>query len=313
LRARLLGYRLLIVGDAFLHHHGSRTFQALGVDYAAALAHNRQLFLARWRDDPVGLVALAHGEGELELAAQGAAAAMRRHPRWPDGDLILGRQLHRQGESGPAIEHLRRFLARCPLHTDAWILLAFETMRLRGQAAGDACLRHALATCAFSPEATQDMLQLYGAWHLESGHPEAAAAKFEAALELGPRRAHFHNLLGKAWLDAGAFERAEQCFARAMAGGEPRGILGQGVCQWRAGRWQEGLVTLSRAVQELPGDVEANANLEAALQELERRGVDLTRLRHEVQTAGAAPPGAASPASPASPAPPASPASPAHA
>jgi glycosyltransferase involved in cell wall biosynthesis/predicted Zn-dependent protease len=47
-RALKAGYRLLVAQDVFVHHFGSRTFTALGVDFPAALRENFEKFRAKW-------------------------------------------------------------------------------------------------------------------------------------------------------------------------------------------------------------------------------------------------------------------------
>jgi len=48
LRAAIAGYRNLIAGDVFVHHHGGVSFRGAGVDYRAALARNSGLFREKW-------------------------------------------------------------------------------------------------------------------------------------------------------------------------------------------------------------------------------------------------------------------------
>src|SRR5262249_3565891 len=48
LRVREAGYRLLVALDVFVHHFGSRTFRALGVDCGRQLAENFGRFKRRW-------------------------------------------------------------------------------------------------------------------------------------------------------------------------------------------------------------------------------------------------------------------------
>ena len=48
LRAREAGFRLVIAGDVFIHHFGSRTFVGQGVDFAAAMRHGQQVFEQKW-------------------------------------------------------------------------------------------------------------------------------------------------------------------------------------------------------------------------------------------------------------------------
>ena len=49
-RARLAGFVCVIAGDVFVHHFGSQTFKALGVDYAALLEENKGKFLDKWKE-----------------------------------------------------------------------------------------------------------------------------------------------------------------------------------------------------------------------------------------------------------------------
>src|SRR5262249_15682570 len=47
-RARRAGFRLLVAQDVFVHHFGSRTFTALGIDCGKQLADNFERFRAKW-------------------------------------------------------------------------------------------------------------------------------------------------------------------------------------------------------------------------------------------------------------------------
>ncbi|HEX8912446.1 MAG TPA: glycosyltransferase, partial [Humisphaera sp.] len=51
-RATAAGFRAVIALDAFVHHHGSATFRAAGVDLAGLLDRNRALFEAKWAAEP---------------------------------------------------------------------------------------------------------------------------------------------------------------------------------------------------------------------------------------------------------------------
>jgi GT2 family glycosyltransferase/tetratricopeptide (TPR) repeat protein len=48
LRARLAGHRLVWAKDVFIHHRGSKTFEAMDLDYAALMEENRKKFAAKW-------------------------------------------------------------------------------------------------------------------------------------------------------------------------------------------------------------------------------------------------------------------------
>jgi glycosyltransferase involved in cell wall biosynthesis len=54
LRTRRAGYRLLYTHGVFVHHFGSKTFQALGVDAGQMLDRNWEQFRDKWAQDPRG-------------------------------------------------------------------------------------------------------------------------------------------------------------------------------------------------------------------------------------------------------------------
>ena len=51
-RALIAGYELLIAHEVFIHHFGSRTFQANQIDYLAEHERNRAVYRAKWNDLP---------------------------------------------------------------------------------------------------------------------------------------------------------------------------------------------------------------------------------------------------------------------
>ncbi|MBI5837353.1 MAG: glycosyltransferase family 2 protein [Candidatus Eisenbacteria bacterium] len=56
LRTRLLGLKCLVVESCFVHHEGSATFRAEGVDYMALIERNRALFQQKWRNPELALL-----------------------------------------------------------------------------------------------------------------------------------------------------------------------------------------------------------------------------------------------------------------
>ena len=51
-RALNAGFQAVIAEDAFVHHFGSVTFRANGVDYSSLMAHNRRQFQEKWNQLP---------------------------------------------------------------------------------------------------------------------------------------------------------------------------------------------------------------------------------------------------------------------
>jgi GT2 family glycosyltransferase len=56
-RARLKGYRLMIAGDTYVHHHGSVSFSKYGKQALSVLIHtNRRKFMDKWGVDPYSFI-----------------------------------------------------------------------------------------------------------------------------------------------------------------------------------------------------------------------------------------------------------------
>ncbi len=53
-RAQQAGYRTVVAVDSFVHHFGSRTFVASGIDFAALLKENEQKYREKWDTAPAG-------------------------------------------------------------------------------------------------------------------------------------------------------------------------------------------------------------------------------------------------------------------
>lgn len=49
-RARALGFEVAIATDCWIHHEGSVTFRAAGIDYNSLIARNRRLLEEKWKD-----------------------------------------------------------------------------------------------------------------------------------------------------------------------------------------------------------------------------------------------------------------------
>jgi FkbM family methyltransferase len=84
-RALRAGYRAVIACDAFVHHEGGRTFLGSGIDLAALLERNQELFREKWAGE---------AQGKLPPAPTGVATAPASPKcyglsRAPGGGLLL--------------------------------------------------------------------------------------------------------------------------------------------------------------------------------------------------------------------------------
>lgn len=278
LRVRRAGGRLVIARDAFLHHWGSRTFAALGIDYQAQMARNRQVMQRKWQDDPAWGALTAAGEGALERAGELAARALVAHPRWPEGHLLLAKAATARAEYGAACEHAEHYLRVCPTSWTGYVTLVVALL-------GQGRLRHAARTanlaitsCYVEAEAAAELLSLLAQACAARGARAAARDALRAAIELAPHADRFHHLGTLHYAD-GERAAAQQAFAAGAQDGHLDSMIGLGVCQWENGQPGEGLRTLTHALLGAPEHPRARQALAAALQACADGGVDVRAAR----------------------------------
>ena len=79
-RALARGWRLLIVKDAFVHHFGSQTFTAMGVDHGALLRANASIFEQKWsqfEQSPVAAADATSGRVSLCMIVRDSSRTLR--------------------------------------------------------------------------------------------------------------------------------------------------------------------------------------------------------------------------------------------
>lgn len=96
LRAAEAGFRAVIARDAFVHHFGSQTFRASGVDLNRVLQENAELFRQKWAQEEGARGELADA-GLITQEAVGAATPLTPLPPFklvvgPHGGLLLEQQ-----------------------------------------------------------------------------------------------------------------------------------------------------------------------------------------------------------------------------
>jgi GT2 family glycosyltransferase len=193
LRVRLAGGRLVIARDAFLHHHGSRTFQQLGVDYAAQLARNQELMAAKWGHAPAWAAIAAGHRGELQRAGELAGHALTLHPRWPEGQLLLAHAARARGDDAGATAHAHAFLAACPANWSGHALLVCMLIAQGHLAAAAHAAHRALAMCPVDATTAASLLhtlaQGCAARGARCAADEARAAAHELLADAGAQLA----------------------------------------------------------------------------------------------------------------------------
>jgi GT2 family glycosyltransferase len=218
LRARLLGYRLLIARDAFLHHEGHATFRAMGLDLGEQLQTRGAQFATKWVDDPAGTAWLALQRGDLEGAATAALAARARWPRWPDADWILGLSCAARGDRR-ALLHLGSYVRACPRSAEGLLQLGQAAIVHGEPALAQRALGYALSHCHVSDRRAAALFAHLGELARQRKLPGEAVRNLALATGLAPDDAELQNHLAVTLFEDGQWERAIAVLEAARAKG----------------------------------------------------------------------------------------------
>ena len=218
LRAALAGFSCVIAGDVFIHHYGSRSFKANGIDYARAMAANRAVFDAKW---------------DLARLDEGLAKQVITH-----NALSKGRRLAHQGRLNEAIDLLlQQGIKFSPTSRKPYQVLT-QTLIDAGS------FQNALEVLTEMPVGEQVVCALLaGQCQLGLGNIEEAQAFVGRALQLDPESAGGLYLKGALAFCRGETAAAEELFRAGIAAD-----LGFGPCYtslagllWESGARDQGL------------------------------------------------------------------------
>jgi tetratricopeptide (TPR) repeat protein len=124
----------------------------------------------------------AFGQQRFDAAGRAATGLLALQPDHPEAHRLMGFIAFMRGESGPAIEHLRRACAALP--DDSNIQMALGSA-LFDSGTVDEGLAHLQQACALAPQAAAAWYNLGRAWHVAARTREARDA-LQKALSLAP-------------------------------------------------------------------------------------------------------------------------------
>ncbi|MFH1624074.1 MAG: glycosyltransferase [Pseudomonadota bacterium] len=117
LRAERAGYKMMICGNVFVHHFGSRSFVGNNIDYTAQLEKNKEVFLEKWKVEPGERVdpyscneegEKLFNEGRIEEAKERFKRALQMDNNYSRTLNNLGVILWEEGDKEGAFEHFQR-------------------------------------------------------------------------------------------------------------------------------------------------------------------------------------------------------------
>jgi GT2 family glycosyltransferase/ADP-heptose:LPS heptosyltransferase/lipoprotein NlpI len=196
LRAVLAGYRNIIAGDVFIHHHGSRSFIGNKIDYSASLSGNKKLFNKKWSgisaSSLLGMKMIVmntverarelHEQGRLDRAVDALVEAIKHAPDAVEIYYCLAELFLENHKYQEALDSLKTMPAIAIQSERALTLTGFamEGMELFGDAA-----KHADRVLAMNPRSAM-ALNLKGMILYKQGDSAAAERFFHAACEADP-------------------------------------------------------------------------------------------------------------------------------
>jgi GT2 family glycosyltransferase len=132
LRVRERGYAIMVDEGTYIHHYGSKTFKANGIDYQASLDHNAKLFRERWPeidhdwlleieaplkdvhkarlDEAANLI----NQGDLQTAEQSCRTVIGENPVTSQAYYGLGLIANLSGNFGEARQQFQAALTNDP-------------------------------------------------------------------------------------------------------------------------------------------------------------------------------------------------------
>lgn len=191
LRARLAGFEVAIVHDAYVHHEGGRTFAALGLDYRRGVADNFSRFQVKW-----GIAPAANGYELPDLGALSFESARDVCP------LPAGVQVEEVPIAPPAVS--RVVLAATPTHEETPLFTWVDGISSVIAAPSAQEAPPPPRTSANGAEAAMSEAHE----HLASERWDEAVVALNRALDLNPMQSSAHYFLGYAELQRGAARAA---------------------------------------------------------------------------------------------------------
>jgi len=134
LRFKNKGYRIVLVRDTFVYHHGNRTFNALNIDYEKQMERNRAVFEDKWKMDEYTLGCLDEGKDDLAGALKHYLSSMKTGCPNPEPLFRIGLVLMKLGRLEGAESAFNQYLEKCPESTRAMIglgLAQFENGKVK--------------------------------------------------------------------------------------------------------------------------------------------------------------------------------------
>lgn len=213
----------------------------------------------------VALLGISRYElGEYSAARTSLESALRANPKDDNAELFLANDLIKLGELDLAAEHLKKLTQRQPGNEEFWYLLGKVHMKLSEQALSK--LSEIDPDSAWVHEISGEIME-------GMKNYDGALIEYKKAVEMAPRQAGTHYLLGNAYLSLGMWDAAaDQLHAELV--NDPANCM----AQWKLGSIvleqhgdsEEALANVEKALAVCPNLTAARVDRARALMKLDR-------------------------------------------
>jgi O-antigen biosynthesis protein len=223
LRASLSGYRNMIAGDVFVHHHGSRTFIGNKMDYGNLLYGNRRIFIDKW--SRTGIV----GQYGKQILVQNT--------------ISKAEELYRQGKMDKAIAVLVDNIINAPGEKDYYFF--FVEMLIDAKRYKDAL---GILEAMKMDDTDAKKIVLMGHCQQGMGNNDTAEKYADQALSLEPSLAQALNIKGISAYHNRKIHAAYEFFQKAIESvpGFGESYTNLGVLKWESCEHKEAVELFER-------------------------------------------------------------------
>ncbi len=231
LRVRQKGYAIMVDEGTFIHHFGSQTFKANGIDIGQSLDEKGKVFKEKWPDvDYEELLEMKNPLSKLHVQRIKVAAEKIKN-----------------GFVEEASEIFLSVLAEHPLHSEALLGMATCLIQLKDYNRVGIYINKLLREEPNNAHA----LNLAGLAFAGKGDIEAAKSSFSRAIEKNPQFVDAQRNLGDLFIEAGEYETGIKIFQTLLKNhpSDIPSLLYMGELNLEAGRPEDALIYVKRILQ----------------------------------------------------------------
>ncbi|MDY7032726.1 MAG: glycosyltransferase, partial [Thermodesulfobacteriota bacterium] len=212
-RARMAGYKLMVAGDVFIHHFGSRSFAGNGINYTKQIERNKKLFFDKWNIKPEAREQIIQDKAGLSVDSFERSKAEDTKKKETELRVATGMEYLKSGNLERAIESFTSAIEADPMSSEGFNGLGCALFRKGMSAEAEENLKKAIELDGKNPIFWKNLGYIY----LNSGRYSDAKRVFETVLPQNYEDPEVVVSLGQIALAENRSREAKRCFTKATA------------------------------------------------------------------------------------------------